>query len=91
MLRRVVLVRTEVCEERIASIIRVTRIGDLRTTLAVRVMDGICNWVAMLVIFKRMAISRTVVIYDNGDGDVDILAYVCGELRGVQLALCRES
>jgi hypothetical protein len=36
MLRRVVLVRTDVSEERSASvIIRVTRIGELRTTLAV--------------------------------------------------------
>jgi hypothetical protein len=35
MLRHVALVRTEVSEERIASIIRMTRIGELRTTLAV--------------------------------------------------------
>jgi hypothetical protein len=35
MLRRVALVRTEVSEERIASIIRVTRINELGTTLAV--------------------------------------------------------
>jgi hypothetical protein len=35
MLRRVALVRTNVYEERIASIIRVTRIGELGTTLAV--------------------------------------------------------
>jgi hypothetical protein len=35
MLRRVVLVRTDVSEERIASIIMVTRIGELGTTLAV--------------------------------------------------------
>jgi hypothetical protein len=34
MSRRVALVRTEVSEERSASIIRVTRIGDLGTTLA---------------------------------------------------------
>jgi hypothetical protein len=32
---RVALVRTDVSEERIASIIRMTRIGELRTTLAV--------------------------------------------------------
>jgi hypothetical protein len=31
----VALVRTDVSEERIASIIRMTRIGELRTTLAV--------------------------------------------------------
>jgi hypothetical protein len=35
MLRRVTLVRTDVSEQRIASIIRVTRIGELETTLAV--------------------------------------------------------
>jgi hypothetical protein len=35
MLRRVALVRTDVSEEIIASIIRVTRIGELGTTLAV--------------------------------------------------------
>jgi hypothetical protein len=35
MLRHVDLVRTDVSEERIASIIRVTRMGKLRTTVAV--------------------------------------------------------
>jgi hypothetical protein len=35
MLRRVTLVRTDVSEERMTSIIRVTRIGELVTTLAV--------------------------------------------------------
>jgi hypothetical protein len=35
MLRRVALVRTYVSEERIASIIMVTRISELGTTLAV--------------------------------------------------------
>jgi hypothetical protein len=35
MLRRVALVRTDVSEERSASVIMVTRIGDLATTLAV--------------------------------------------------------
>jgi hypothetical protein len=35
MLRRVALVRTDVSEERSASFIRVTRKGELRTTLAV--------------------------------------------------------
>jgi hypothetical protein len=35
MLRRADLVRTGVSEERIASIIRMTRIGELGTTLAV--------------------------------------------------------
>jgi hypothetical protein len=35
MLRRVALVRTDASEERSASIIRVTRIGELETTLAI--------------------------------------------------------
>jgi hypothetical protein len=35
MLRRVALVRTDVSEELIASFIRMTRIGELGTTLAV--------------------------------------------------------
>jgi DNA-binding TFAR19-related protein (PDSD5 family) len=35
MLRRVALVRTDVAEELSASIIRITRIGELGTTLAV--------------------------------------------------------
>jgi hypothetical protein len=35
MLRRVAFVRTDVSDERIASVIRVTRIGELRTMLAV--------------------------------------------------------
>jgi hypothetical protein len=35
MLRRVVLVRTDVSEELRASFMRVTRIGELETTLAV--------------------------------------------------------
>jgi hypothetical protein len=34
MLRRVALVRSDVCEELSASFIRVTRIGELGTTLA---------------------------------------------------------
>jgi hypothetical protein len=40
MLRRVALVRTEVSEERIASIIMVTRIGELGT-LAVVAMEAL--------------------------------------------------
>jgi hypothetical protein len=35
MLRRVALVKTDVSEDRSASIIRVTRIGELETTLTV--------------------------------------------------------
>jgi hypothetical protein len=47
MLRRVVLVRTDVSEELAASFIRVTRIGELGTTLAVtsnrRMVRGISS------------------------------------------------
>jgi hypothetical protein len=35
MLRRMALARTDILEERIASIIRVARMGELETTLAV--------------------------------------------------------
>jgi hypothetical protein len=35
MLRRMALVRTDISEEHIASIIKVTRIGELRSTFAV--------------------------------------------------------
>jgi hypothetical protein len=37
MLRRVALLRTDIWEELSASIIRVTRIGELGTTLAVTI------------------------------------------------------
>jgi hypothetical protein len=37
MLRRVALVRTDVSEETIASIIRVKRIGELETTVAITI------------------------------------------------------
>jgi hypothetical protein len=40
MLRRVALVRTDVSEKLRASIIRVTRLGELRTTLAVTDTDS---------------------------------------------------
>jgi hypothetical protein len=43
MLRRVALVRTDVSEELSASFIRVTRIGELRTTLAVTSTLGISS------------------------------------------------
>jgi hypothetical protein len=43
MLRRVALVRTDVSEERSASFIRVTGIGELGTTLAVITTDARCE------------------------------------------------
>jgi hypothetical protein len=39
MLRRVALVRTDVSEELNASFIRVTRIGEIGTTLALTISD----------------------------------------------------
>jgi hypothetical protein len=42
MLRRVALVRTDVSEELSASFIRVTRLGELRTTPAVTRTDALC-------------------------------------------------
>jgi hypothetical protein len=43
MLRRVALVRTDVSEELSASFIRVTRIGEIRKTLAVLATDARCE------------------------------------------------
>jgi hypothetical protein len=43
MLRHVALVRTEVSEELSASFIRVTRIGVLGTTLAVTILNSMCQ------------------------------------------------
>jgi hypothetical protein len=43
MLRRVGIVRTDVSEEPSASIIRVTRIGELGTTLAASASVASCN------------------------------------------------
>jgi hypothetical protein len=43
MLRRVALVTTDVSEELRASFIRVTRIGELGTTLAVIATDTLCE------------------------------------------------
>jgi hypothetical protein len=52
MLRRVALVRTDVSEELNASFIRVTRIGELRTTLAVT---------RFLRIVRRLLVTASVV------------------------------
>jgi hypothetical protein len=44
MLRRVALVRTDVSEELGASVIRVTRIGEIGTTILVTLMmEAICS------------------------------------------------
>jgi hypothetical protein len=44
MLRRVALVRTDVSEERSASMIRVVRIGELRKTIAVRYPVSVASY-----------------------------------------------
>jgi hypothetical protein len=44
MLRLVALTRTDVSEECIASVIRVTRIGELGTTLAVTSNQSVCSY-----------------------------------------------
>jgi hypothetical protein len=49
MLRRVALVRTDVSEEPSASFIRVTRIGELGTTLAVTVTASVVPTSTILV------------------------------------------
>jgi hypothetical protein len=57
MLRRVALVRTDISEEPSASIISVTRIGELGTTLAVT-----NNRRTLLVFLRRM---RRLLVTDN--------------------------
>jgi hypothetical protein len=47
--RRVALVKTDVSEELSASFIRVTRIGELGTTLAVTSSRGISSQCALLI------------------------------------------
>jgi hypothetical protein len=60
MLRRVAVVRTDVPEELSASFIRVTRIGELGTTLAVRrllVTPSIVSSSPILVLLMMEALS----------------------------------
>jgi hypothetical protein len=59
MLRRVVLVRTDVSEEFIASFIRVTGIGELGTTLAVT--SNRCTLRRLLVTANVVPISPILV------------------------------
>jgi hypothetical protein len=56
MLRRVALVRSDVSEERRASIIRVTRTGELGTTLAVT-----SNRRTLLRSVRRLLVTASVV------------------------------
>jgi hypothetical protein len=57
MLRRVDLVRTDVSEELVASIIRLTRIGELGTTLAV-----ISNRCSVPLMMEALSSSETSVL-----------------------------
>jgi hypothetical protein len=59
MLRRVALVRTEVSEELSASFIRVTRIGELETTLALT--SNRCSVSRLLVTASVVSISPILV------------------------------
>jgi hypothetical protein len=58
MIRRVILVRTDVSEELGASFIRVTRVGELGTTLAVssnrRKLRGNTSVLSQLVFLRSM-------------------------------------
>jgi hypothetical protein len=56
MLRRVALVRTDILYDCSASIIRVTRIGELRTTLAVISNDA--HYEEMLCENERVSIEN---------------------------------
>jgi hypothetical protein len=66
MLRRVALVRTDVSEERSASFIRVTRIGELGTTLAVTsnrlTLRGFLRSVRRLLITASVVSSSPILI-----------------------------
>jgi hypothetical protein len=53
ILRRMALVRTDVSEEHSASFIGVTRIGELRTTLAVTRTDARCELQHALLLVHR--------------------------------------
>jgi hypothetical protein len=57
MLRRVALVRTDISEEIIASIIKVTGIGELETTLAVTIN----RFFVFLRIVRRLLVTANVV------------------------------
>jgi hypothetical protein len=60
MLRPVALVRTDVLEERIAFIIRVTKIGELGTTLAVSVVPS--SPILVTLMKEELSSSKTSVL-----------------------------
>jgi hypothetical protein len=59
MLRRVALVRTDVSEERITYIIRVTRLGELRTTLAVTSNIVPSSPILLTLMMEELLYSKT--------------------------------
>jgi hypothetical protein len=61
MLRRVALVKTEVLEELSASFIRVTRIGELGTTLAVTSIRR--TLVVFLRSVRRLLVTATFLVH----------------------------
>jgi hypothetical protein len=73
MLRRVHLVRIDVSEERIASIIRVTRIGELGTTLALsskrnNLRRNYTVLVLRLLVTATFFLTRRILSSDDGGG-----------------------
>jgi hypothetical protein len=60
MFRRVALVRTDVSEESIASIIRVTRIGGLETTLAIPSFHG--SRILVILMMEAIIFSETSIL-----------------------------
>jgi hypothetical protein len=62
MLRRVSLAKTDVSEERIASIIRVKRIGKLRTTIAVLSTEARCEEVLCTTVFILISLMMEVIL-----------------------------
>jgi hypothetical protein len=62
MLRLVAFVRTDVTEEPIASIIRMTRIGELRTTLAVTSNRGTLRRELWLLVTANVVRSSSILV-----------------------------
>jgi hypothetical protein len=67
MLRRVALVRTDVSEELSASFIRVTRIGELGTTLAVTMQKSRTELKSWTWISKRLNAGMTALMKANSN------------------------
>jgi hypothetical protein len=69
MLRRVALVRTDVSEEPSASIIRVARIGELATTLAVtsnrRVHASVAQFYVVVVLWNPLSEAELIIWYNS--------------------------